>query len=213
MTLRAIWTASSRAPPAPWVDDSDSDSGHPTAIIASRPPLPPLDSRTRKRLQILPSPTHINMLLKLAQQHPEILSDLVSMLLSLNLVWPSRKDKARRESFVSNGYVSKVSSKRIPLIDFRSISWIALASLTSTYQLVHSITPDDEFFSGSRTTLTLNELIPFSRTIFDVTFTLYCREDQAKIQGATVPGLNISWEGVRDRISKCLQAVHARECG
>ena len=83
----------SQTPPASWIDDSDSDSGNPAAIIASRTPLPPLDSRTRKRLQILPSPTHVNTLLKLAQQQPEILSDLVSMFLSLNLVWPSRKDK------------------------------------------------------------------------------------------------------------------------
>lgn len=72
---------------------------------------------------------------------------------------------------------------------------------------------DDEFFSGSRTTLTLNELIPFSRTLFNIAFTLYWREDQAKIHEATVPGLNLSWEGVRDRITKCLQAIHAREYG
>ena len=79
--------------PTSWADDSDSDSERPTNVIASRTTLPLLDSRTRKRLQILPSPSHLNSLLKPAQQHPELLSDLVSMLLSLNLVWPSRKDK------------------------------------------------------------------------------------------------------------------------
>jgi ubiquitin-protein ligase E3 C len=72
---------------------------------------------------------------------------------------------------------------------------------------------DDEFFSGSRTTLTLNELIPFSRTLFNIAFTLYWREDQAKVQDSTAPGLNLSWEGVRDKITKCLQEIHARECG
>lgn len=82
----------SRTLPASWADDSDSDSDRPANIIA-RSALPPLDSRTQKRLQILPSPPHINSLLKPAQQHPELLSDLVSMLLSLNLVWPSRKEK------------------------------------------------------------------------------------------------------------------------
>lgn len=81
-----------RSVPAPWADDSDSDSDRPANII-TRSALPPLDSRTQKRLQILPSPTHINSLLKPAQQHPELLSDLVSMLLCLNLVWPSRQDK------------------------------------------------------------------------------------------------------------------------
>lgn len=79
--------------PTSWADDSDSDSEHTAKIIASRSALPLLDSRTRKRLQILPSQTHLNSLLKPAQQHPELLSDLVSMFLSLNLVWPSRKEK------------------------------------------------------------------------------------------------------------------------
>ena len=61
-TLELPLPRDSQTPPAPWVDDSDSDYGHPTTIIASRPPLPPLDSRTRKRLQILPSLTRINTL-------------------------------------------------------------------------------------------------------------------------------------------------------
>lgn len=42
---------------------------------------------------MLPSQDHLNSLLKPAQQHPELLSELVSMLLSLNLAWPSRKEK------------------------------------------------------------------------------------------------------------------------
>lgn len=79
--------------PTSWADDSDSDSERPIDIIASRSALPPLDSRTRKRLQTLPSSSHLNSLLKRAQNHPELLSDLVSMLFSLDLVWPSRKDK------------------------------------------------------------------------------------------------------------------------
>lgn len=78
---------------ASWADDSDSDSEHPGNVLNARSPLPVLDSRTRKRLQTLPSPTHLNSLLKLAQQHPTLLLDLVSMILSLNIVWPSRKDK------------------------------------------------------------------------------------------------------------------------
>lgn len=83
-----------RTPQTSWADDSDSGSERPAAFIISRSALlPPLDSRTRKRLQMLPSPAHINSLLKPAQQHPDLLSGLVSMLLNLNLVWPSRKDK------------------------------------------------------------------------------------------------------------------------
>ena len=79
--------------PKSWADDSDSDSERHANTIAPRPALRLLDSRTRKRLQILPSPSHLNSLLKIAQQYPELLPTLVSFLLSLNLVWPSRKDK------------------------------------------------------------------------------------------------------------------------
>ncbi|KAG2030505.1 hypothetical protein BDR03DRAFT_878141 [Suillus americanus] len=50
---------------------------------------------------------------------------------------------------------------------------------------------DDEFFSNSRTSLTLDELVAFSRALFNTTFTLYWRDDQTKIQEGGVPGLNL----------------------
>ncbi|KAI9456329.1 HECT-domain-containing protein [Boletus coccyginus] len=214
----------SRTLPASWADDSDSDSDRPANIIA-RSALPPLDSRIQKRLQILPSPPHINSLLKPAQQHPELLSDLVSMLLSLNLVWPSRKDKVLTTLLLYGGgglvreiyreYVRTTALGRdenlSSLMD-PSLApyWPPLLLLTDLYTQSLLTMGDDEFF-GSRTTLTLNELIPFSRTLFNIAFTLYWREDQAKIQDSTAPGLNLSWEGVRDRITKCLQGIHARD--
>lgn len=91
--LEPLLPQDSNRPPTSWADESDSDSERPASIVASRSVIPPLDSRTCKRLQILPSPNNLNSLLKLAQQHPELLSDLVSLFFSLNLVWPSRKDK------------------------------------------------------------------------------------------------------------------------
>lgn len=160
----------SQTPPTSWADDSESDSEHSANIIASRSALPLLDPRTRKRLQLLPSPTHINSLLNCAQQHLELLSDLVSMLLRLNLVWPSRKDKVLTTLLLYGGgglvreiyreYVrttplgrdENLSSlmgmyPRCPnhsaLIDFRSLSCAILAFLTSPYRLIHTITPYD----------------------------------------------------------------------
>jgi ubiquitin-protein ligase E3 C len=70
---------------------------------------------------------------------------------------------------------------------------------------------DDEFFSNSRTSLTLGELVAFSRALFNIAFALYWRGDQTKIQEGRVPGLNLRWVGVRRKIKKCLQAIHARE--
>ncbi|KAG8214281.1 HECT-domain-containing protein [Butyriboletus roseoflavus] len=212
--------------PKSWADDSDSDSERPVNIIASRSALPTLDSRTRKRLQILPSQDHLNSFLRAAQQHPELLSDLVSMLFSLNLVWPSRKDKVLTTLLLygGGGLVREIYREYVratPLGRDENLSslmdpslgsyWPPLLLHTDLYTQSLLTMGDDEFFSGSRNTLTLNELIPFSRTLFNIAFTLYWREDQAKVQEATAPGLNLSWEGVRDRITKCLQAIHARD--
>jgi len=86
-----------RRPNMSWADDSDSESQEPqVTIVASflqvqRPPQ--LDARTQKRLQTLPSPTHLNALLKAVQQHRGALPDLVAWLVSLWTIWPTRRDK------------------------------------------------------------------------------------------------------------------------
>lgn len=77
---------------------------------------------------------------------------------------------------------------------------------------------DDEFFStGSssshpRNPLTVDELKSFSRQLLNIAFTLYWREDQTNVNDGVIPGsLNLKWETVRQKITKCLQAIHARE--
>ena len=76
---------------------------------------------------------------------------------------------------------------------------------------------DDEFFgSGSnpnvpRNPLTLDELTALSRKLLNIAFALYWREDPASAQ-ETVPGLGqVKWENVREKATRCLQALHARE--
>ncbi|KAF9222782.1 HECT-domain-containing protein [Gyrodon lividus] len=221
----------SQPQPTSWADDSDSDSEHPTQVtvvgsFAPRPILPILDSRTQKRLQILPSQTHLNSLLKVTQQHPELLPDLVTMLVSLNIVWPSRRDKVLGALLLygGGGFVREMYRDHVratPLGREENLSslmdpvfesyWPSLLLLTDLYTQSLLTVGDDEFFSNSRTSLTLNELIPFSRTLFNIAFTLYWRDDQTRIQETIVPGLNLRWEGVRERITKCLQAIHARD--
>jgi ubiquitin-protein ligase E3 C len=81
---------------------------------------------------------------------------------------------------------------------------------------------DDEFFSSAsssassstpapRNPLTLDELTSFSRQLLNIAFTLYWREDQTNVQEGGVPGVNLKWEGVREKVTGCLQAIHARE--
>ena len=76
---------------------------------------------------------------------------------------------------------------------------------------------DDEFFAHSmsrdipRNPLMLDELTAFSRRLLNIAFALYWREDPASAQEA-VPGLGqVKWENVREKVTRCLQALHARE--
>ena len=57
----------------------------------------------------------------------------------------------------------------------------------------------------------LDELTAFSRRLLNIAFALYWREDPASAQEA-VPGLGqVKWENVREKVTRCLQALHARE--
>lgn len=86
-----------RPPNSSWADDSDYESQEPQVTVVASfshvPRLPQLDARTQKRLQALPSPTHLNLLLKAAQQHRGALPDLVAWFVSLWTIWPTRRDK------------------------------------------------------------------------------------------------------------------------
>lgn len=90
---------------------------------------------------------------------------------------------------------------------------------------------DDEFFgtvgqssSGAsraiRNPLTLDELISFSRQLLNIAFTLFWRDDAATgvlqtqpqvAQVAGPPGVRCSWEVVREKVTRCLVGIHARD--
>ena len=74
-----------------------------------------------------------------------------------------------------------------------------------------------------RNPLTLDELRAFSRQLLNIAFMLYWREDggdvgmgiMAKLVGAGNGGagtmVRCTWEGVREKVTRCLVAIHARE--
>lgn len=76
---------------------------------------------------------------------------------------------------------------------------------------------DDEFFgtspsAGARNPLTLDDLTSFSRQLLNIAFTLYWREDPTNVQGGSVGGeVRCTWENVREKVTKCLLGIHARE--
>ena len=73
-----------------------------------------------------------------------------------------------------------------------------------------------------RNPLTLDELRVFSRQLLNIAFVLYWREDVGEVNGgmmARVVGeggeggkvVRCTWEDVREKVTRCLVGIHARE--
>ncbi|GLB43810.1 putative HECT-domain-containing protein [Lyophyllum shimeji] len=63
----------------------------------------------------------------------------------------------------------------------------------------------------ARNPLGLDELVEWSRQLLNVAFTLYWREDPETMRTLVGPEVRSTWEGVRERVTKCLVAIHARD--
>lgn len=218
--------------------ESDSDSEEPIHISVSsvnRVSLPRLDERTAKRLQTLPSPTHISSLIRATQNHTMSRIAFCDFLFALCSAWPLRSDSvlstivvSTSGGFVRELYRAYVRSSPLgkdvslgTLLDTANAdTWLPLIFLTDLY--THSLLTmgDDEFFSGlgapvranaPRNSLTLDEITSLSRKLLNIAFTLFWREGQIGAQDGVVPGLNIKWEVVRRKVTRLLQAVHARD--
>ena len=76
-----------------WVDEDDSDDGttHVEVVSAFAAPMPKLDAKTLKRLQNIPSPTHISTLLGLYSSRDKVA--LFTFCSSVCQAWPARQDK------------------------------------------------------------------------------------------------------------------------
>jgi ubiquitin-protein ligase E3 C len=110
-------------------------------------------------------------------------------------------------------------------------AWVMLLALTDLYTKALVTMGDDEFFgtsSGSggviggsaastsgvtlaRNPLTLDELTSFSRQLLNIAFALYWREDVGSMGAVGGGDIRCSWEGVREKVTKCLVGIHARE--
>lgn len=101
------------------------------------------------------------------------------------------------------------------------MAWPPLLLLVHVYIRSLLTMGDDEFFSeassssggsaSTRNPMTLDELTAFSRRLMNIAFPLYWYGDQSNIKGGTVPGLRSTWQGVRMKVTMCLQALHTRE--
>ncbi|KAF9456890.1 hypothetical protein BDZ94DRAFT_1274548 [Collybia nuda] len=69
--------------------------------------------------------------------------------------------------------------------------------------------------SAARNPMTLDELTSFSRQLLNIAFALYWREGVSSMGavggGTSDPGLRCTWEDVREKVTRCLVGIHARD--
>lgn len=93
------------------------------------------------------------------------------------------------------------------------VHWPPLLLFIDLYTQALLTMGDDEFFETSvvnapRNPLSLGEVISLSGRLLNIAFVLYWREDQT--QGQYMSG-QLHWNVIRDKATRCLQAIHARE--
>ena len=101
-------------------------------------------------------------------------------------------------------------------------AWPPLIFLADLYTQMLLTMGDDEFFGTglldsssaglTRNPLSLDELRVFSHRLLIIAFTLFQREGQADWhQGVVAPNVRFTWENVREKMTKCLVAIHSRD--
>ncbi|KAI0061554.1 HECT-domain-containing protein [Artomyces pyxidatus] len=224
--------------PDPDSDDEDADHLARVSIVTSfapPPALPELDTKTLARLKPFPGVAHITKLLSITQRHSSTRPSLYSLILALCTVWSKEANSVLsfivvstgggvvRElyrGFVRNSPLGRDESVAALTDPTTASAWPPLLFLADLYSQSLLTMGDDEFFSSisqaaasnaPRNPLTIDELIVFSRQLLNVAFTLYWREEEIGVERGTVPGMLLSWEGARAKVTRCLQAIHARD--
>ena len=99
-----------------WVDEGDSDDDviHVEVVSTFAPsPMPKLDAKTLKRLQHLPSPTHISTLLGLYSGKDKVA--LFTFCSGICQAWPARQDKvlATISGHTGGGFVRELYRENV----------------------------------------------------------------------------------------------------
>lgn len=218
-------------------DDSDDDDSRPIAGPSNQPAAPKklpfqLDARVRTRLQTFGTTKHASTLLAASNRHPSTRLELYGYFLALYTVWPAcRSDvlasvlvnssngllRELYRNYVRSSPVGKDGAANTLINPAHATAWLPLLFLIDLYSQALRTMNDEEFFASrsiastssspiNSNPLTIDEVIAFSRQLMNIAFTLYWNETLP-----VVDWLPISWEGVRDKVTTLLQAVHARE--
>ena len=120
--------------------ESDSDSEDPAQISpVNQFPLPQLDERTLKRLQTLPTPTHISSLIRATQSHSMSRIALCDFLFALCTVWPLRSDSVLSTAVASTsgGFIRELYRGYVRSSPLgKEVSLVTLLGMSSSFYLI-----------------------------------------------------------------------------
>jgi ubiquitin-protein ligase E3 C len=220
--------------------DSDSDSDTRPNVALKRAEETPLvfppDNRTALKLATLVSPAHITSLLTAANKSHSSWLQFVELVIVIGAKWPTKREGLLTTIVIGHGNVvfkqlwrDSVRDSQLGKDETDDIlrdteahrkDWPPLLLLTELYTQALLTMGDDEFFStaapasntgkavaiGARNPFSVTEVIALSRRLLNIVFPLYWND-----MPLACSGIPISWELVRGRITKCLQAIHSRE--
>lgn len=223
-----------------WIEadnSSDDDDGHPAVAPPGQSESTKsislsLDSRVRMRLRSLGSMEHASNLLAASLVHPSTRLELYSYFLTLYTAWPAcRQDllaavlvnsssgllRELYRGYVRSSPIGKDVEPRTLLDQSHVATWTPIIFLVDLYSQALRTMNDQEFFASHtlsssstsaiyRNPLTIDEVVSFSRQLMNIAFTLYWNEALPAVEW-----IPVSWEGIRDKVTALLQAIHARE--
>ena len=219
-------------PPLPDVDDKTKKR---LEKLIGAPHLNTLISSTRNKSSLFPQ--LVSYLFALTAAWPWANEEILNVVLATTgggLVRELYRDLVRRSSLGKEENSGSImgASVIIILLTFYLISiylladpvnvaqWPPILFLADLYSQALLTMGDDEFFGrapggiAQRNPLTLDELISFSKQLLNIAFTLYWRDDQSSMMHEVYISSSVrcSWETVREKVTKCLLGIHAREC-
>ncbi|EJC97865.1 HECT-domain-containing protein [Fomitiporia mediterranea MF3/22] len=221
-------------------DDEEMQPAAGPSSAPKQPPKEMLevDSKTRTRLSTLGSHEHVCALIAASVSFPSTRLALYAFFMALYTVWPtSRLDilssvlgsaggglvRELYRGYVRGSPLAKEGDDNVRTLTdpTHGNDWLPLLFLTDIYTQALLTMGDDEFFASRmsaasttskavyRNPLTVDEVVSFSRQLMNIAFTLYWNE--SAVSEGTAPGTPVAWEIVRDKMTKLLQAIHARD--
>ncbi|KAF9522169.1 HECT-domain-containing protein [Crepidotus variabilis] len=199
--------------------------------------LPKIDEKTLKRLQSIVGVQHLTNLINVTQSKSTLFPDLISYLFAATSAWSSTNTQILHVVLASTGgaFVREIYRDLVrtsplgrdagygTLIEPANAShYPPLLFLVDLYSQALLTMGDDEFFGTSpagsanrsqRNPLTLDELKSFSRQLLNIAFALYWRDESGGALAETYISRDIrcTWEAVREKVTRCLLGIHARD--